>query len=321
MLHIKMLSLLLIAARFESSQLAISLQRGQTFPMHKFVALLFISLALTLPTRAAELAPYKNDLFAYPGIIEQTDGGRRVVVDYNELRDVNGRDEVPERRVKRSYVSMAPKAQEEDVALSTSVGRVTLMATGKQKGASIIVAYLHGKGGNRRQGSNDYTFGGNFNRIRNLMVLNNGLYLTPDFTDFGDKGASEVKAMLEIAMTVSPNAKVFVACGSMGGFLCHRLAADAAFAPKLSGMLLLGSFPDPEFQKSAFYKRKLPLFIGHGSLDKSSPVTNMEAFYAGIRKNSPDYPVWLHRFEAGIHGTPVRMSDWRLALNLMLGAK
>ena len=60
--------------------------------------------------------------------------------------------------------------------------------TGRQRGAKIIVAYLHGKGGNRKQGSNDYPFGGNFNRIRNLMVKNGGLYLTPDFSDFGDKG-------------------------------------------------------------------------------------------------------------------------------------
>ena len=42
-------------------------------------------------------------------------------------------------------------------------------------------------------------FGGNFNRIRNLMVQNGGLYLTPDFSDFGEKGTGEVKAMLEIA--------------------------------------------------------------------------------------------------------------------------
>ena len=285
------------------------------------LAVLSFVLAQACPSFSAELLPYKNDLFAYPGIIEETDNGHYRVVDYNELRDVNGRDEVPERRVKRAYVSLAPKAQEEDVALDTSAGRITVIATGKQTGASIVVVYLHGKGGNRRQGSNDYTFGGNFNRIRNLMILNNGLYLTPDFTDFGDKGASEVKAMLEIAISLSPNAKVFVACGSMGGFICHRLAADANFAPKLSGMLLLGSFPDPDFQKSAFYRRKLPLFIGHGSADKSSPMANMEAFYSGIRKNSPDYPVWLHRFETGIHGTPVRMSDWRLALNLMLAGK
>lgn len=55
------------------------------------------------------------------------------------------------------------------------------MAAGKQQGAAFIVIYLHGRGGNRLQGINDFTFGGNFNRVKNLAALNGGLYLTPDF--------------------------------------------------------------------------------------------------------------------------------------------
>lgn len=289
--------------------------------MKYFISLLFVLCATVSAAHAAELTPFKDALFAYPGILEQTDGGRRLVVDYNEMRDINGRDIEPERRVRREYVSLKPKGAEQDVALDTAAGRVAFIATGKQAGASIIVAYLHGKGGDRRQGQNDNRFGGNFNRIRNLMMLNNGLYVTPDFTDFGDRGAGQVTAVLEAVMAASPKAKVFVACGSMGGFICHRLAADAGFAPKLSGMLLLGSFPDPDFEKSAFFMRGLPLFIGHGGGDKTSPIGAMESFYSAIRKASPNYPVWMHRFETGSHGTPVRMSDWRLVLNLMLAAR
>jgi pimeloyl-ACP methyl ester carboxylesterase len=320
MLHIKNIAIAVHQHFLGSRQLAILHYYRQKSPMRLLLVLITL-LFFALSANSAELTPFKDDLFAYPGIIEKTDGGRRVVVDYNELRDVNGRDEVPERRVKRAYTSPVPKAEVEDVALETAIGRLTLVATGKQRGAKVIVAYLHGKGGNRQQGSNDFTFGGNFNRIRNLMVKNGGLYLTPDFSDFGDRGADEVKTVLELAMSLSPGAKVFVACGSMGGFICHRLAADSGFAPKLAGMLLLGSFPDPDFQKSSFFKKRLPLFIGHGSADKSSPAADMEAFYAGIRASSPDYPVFLHRFETGAHGTPVRMADWRLALNLMMGSK
>jgi pimeloyl-ACP methyl ester carboxylesterase len=283
----------------------------------RLLYLAFFTLITLHAPLAAELPSFKDDLFGYPGIIEQTDGGRRVVIDYNEMRDINGRDIEPERRVKRNYVSPKPKGAEKDVALDTSAGRVTFIATGRQQGASMIVLYLHGKGGDRRQGQNDNRFGGNFNRIRNLMLLSGGLYITPDFSDFGDRGAGQVKAILDSAMAASPGAPVYVACGSMGGFICHRLAADPETGGKLSGMLLLGSFPDPNFQKSAFFKFRRPLFIGHGSRDKSSPVDQMEEFYASIRQSAPSYPVWLHRFETGAHGTPVRMTDWRLALNLM----
>jgi hypothetical protein len=283
-------------------------------------ALLFTLLTVFSATlsHAADLPPFKDELFSYPGVLEQSDNGRRLVIDYNEMRDINGRDIEPERRVRRNYVSLKPKGAEKDAALDTDAGRVTFIATGRQQGASMIVAYLHGKGGDRRQGQNDNRFGGNFNRIRNLMLQSGGVYLTPDFSDFGDKGAGQVKAILNAAMAASPGAPVYVACGSMGGFICHRLAADPEIGGKLSGMLLLGSFPYPNFQKSAFFKAKRPLFIGHGSNDKSSPIGEMEAFYASIRKKAPSYPVWLHRFETGAHGTPIRMTDWRLALNLML---
>jgi hypothetical protein len=284
-------------------------------------AALCLLTGLTLDGNAAELAPFKDALFAYPAILEQSDSGRRVVIDYNELRDINGRDIEPERHARRQYVLPLPNGAEQDVAINIKGRPLKFMQVGRPIGASMIVAYLHGKGGDRKQGQNDSRFGGNFNRIRNLMLANGGLYVTPDFSDFAGNGKDEVKAILEFAIKASPNAKLFVACGSMGGFICHRLAADADFAPKLSGMLLLGSFPDPDFQKSAFFKAGLPLFIGHGGGDKTSPIGGMEAFYASIRKASPSYPVWLHRFETGSHGTPVRMSDWRLALNLMLAAR
>jgi hypothetical protein len=290
-----------------------------TVQIRRMRALLLILLTFVATTLApaAELPSFKDDLFAYPSILEQTDNGRRLVIDYNEMRDINGRDIEPERRVKRNYISPKPKGAEKDVALDTAAGRVTFIATGRQQGASIIVVYLHGKGGDRRQGQNDNRFGGNFNRIRNLMLVAGGVYITPDFSDFADKGAGQVKSIIDAAVASSPGAPVYVACGSMGGFICHRLAADPEIGAKLSGMLLLGSFPDPNFQKSAFFKAKRPLFIGHGSRDKSSPVGEMEAFYASIRQTAPSYPVWLHRFETGAHGTPIRMTDWRLALNLM----
>ena len=102
------------------------------------------------------------------------------------------------------------------------------VAVGKTEGAAIITIYLHGQGGSRKQGVDDFTFGGNFNRIKNLMADNGGLYLSPDFSDFGDKGAAEIAALIDHYAEASPGAKIFVACGSMGGCLCWKLAANDA---------------------------------------------------------------------------------------------
>jgi predicted esterase len=289
--------------------------------MMKMLSRIFVLLTFLFtsnPAFALELKPFKDAEFGYRGFIGDAFNPLDLTIDYQELRDINARDEVPERRVKRNYVSLAPRKQEKDVKIETPLGVLHAIATGRQEGAAFIVIYLHGQGGNRRQGSNDYSFGGNFNRVRNLAIQNGGLYLTPDFSTFDEKGAAEVKAILSAFLQKSPDASLVIACGSMGGFLCHRLAKHVDLAPHLKGMLFLGSFADKNFAKSAAIKSGMRVFIGHGSNDVTSPLSNMEAFAAGLRGAGGKGNVMLHRFQSGTHGTPVRMSDWRLVLNWML---
>ncbi len=280
-------------------------------------ALAFVCLSTA--ASALQLEPYKDDLFAYPGILKTGDSGDYVVIDYNEMRDINGRDEVPERRVKQNYVSLQPKRSQKDLVVTTDKGPVKVIAVGKlDPGAAVITIYLHGQGGNRQQGMNDFTFGGNFNRVKNLMDRNGGLYLTPDFSDFGDKGEAEVTGLIDYFKSQSPRAKLFVACGSMGGSLCWRLAQDAQSAKNISGLIILGSLWDDHFIGSPSFKRRIPVFFGHGSRDPVFAIDKQEAFYQQIRTSAKGYPVRFHRFESGNHGTPIRMTDWRGVLNWML---
>ena len=268
------------------------------------------------PASALTLKPFKDSLFAYPGILSQADGGDFLTVDYRETRDINQRDEVPERRVKGEYVRLSVRSAQKDLSVSTTAGDIRHVAVGKTEGASAITIYLHGQGGSRRQGVDDFTFGGNFNRIKNLMWDNGGLYLSPDFSDFEATGVAEIAALLSHYAAKSPGAPIFVACGSMGGAICWALANDKSIASKLSGLLLLGSFPSEDFVKSTAYARKVPLFIGQGSRDTVFPVETQEAMYRRLR--SAGYPVRFVRFETGTHGTPIRMTDWREMLNWML---
>ena len=150
------------------------------------------------------------------------------------------------------------------------------------------------------------------------MADNGGLYLSPDFSDFGDKGAAEVAALIEHYASASPNAKLFVACGSMGGYLCWKLAANDAVAARFSGLLLLGSVVDEDFKGTPAFKRKIPVFFGHGSHDMVFPVEKQEAFFRSLRAGKGGYPTRFVRFETGTHGTPIRMTDWRDTLNWML---
>lgn len=270
---------------------------------------------------ALQLAPYKDALFAYPAELSSRDNGDYRVFDYREYRDINQRDSIPERRVDNRYVSLRVRRVQHDMALDTPLGRLRYFAVGAQKGAGVITVYLHGQGGSRRQGVNDFTFGGNFNRIKNLMADNGGLYLSPDFSDFGDKGASQVATIVAHYLRLSPNAALFVACGSMGGGICWKLAENEKIAPKLSGLLLLGSMWDEDFFKSPAFKRKVPVFFAQGSHDTVFPVERQEAFFEEIRKRSPGYPTRFARFETGTHGTPIRMTNWRQVLNWMLSLR
>lgn len=287
------------------------------------IAVLAASMFAFAPGRAAAelVAPFKDKLFAYPARLAEADGGRHITVDYREERDIDGRDEVPERRVWSHYVDLGVRRAQKDLTAATDAGRIAHMAVGRAEKARFIVVYLHGQGGSRRQGMDDMTFGGNFNRLKNLAARNDGLYLTLDFSDFGAGGARQVSSLVGAYAARSPGAPVFVACGSMGGGLCWRLADDAALAPRLGGLILLGSHWDDGFFSSRAFGRKVPLFFGHGGNDRVYPVARQEEFFRAILKRAPDYPARFVRFETGSHGTPIRMSDWRAVLNWMAAAR
>ncbi|PZV40256.1 alpha/beta hydrolase [Mesorhizobium kowhaii] len=275
-------------------------------------------LSTVAQSQPLSLKPFKDDLFAYPATLSSETNGAYTVLDYHELRDINQRDEVPERRVHAQYTDTGVRKVQQDLLLKTDAGDVRHVAVGKAEGAGIIVLYLHGQGGSRKQGVDDFTFGGNFNRLKNLMAGNGGLYLSPDFPDFGDTGASQVAALIDHYAEQSPGAKIFVACGSMGGALCWKLAARKDTGGRINGLLLLGSLWDESFFASPAFKRRVPVFFGQGSHDVVFPVATQEAFFRSILAKSKTYPTRFVRFETGTHGTPIRMTDWRGTLNWML---
>jgi hypothetical protein len=289
-------------------------------------ALALPGLLVTGPAFAdgLRLAPYKDDLFQYGTVLESKADGAFRVVDYDEMRDINGRDEVPERRAQRKYVSLKTKRVEDHLTYEAGGRTLKYVGAGATKGpARLIVIYLHGQNGTRYQGADDWTFGGNFNRVKNMTVAAGGAYLSPDFSDFEATGTAEIKALMQHYAARSPGAPIFVACGSYGGKLCWSLAQDPEAASMISGLILLGSLNDPGFLKTAAMKkggRPIPIFLGHGSRDPIIDWKTQQAFFDQVRKKSPGYPIKFVLFQNGNHGTPIRMTDWRETLNWMLAS-
>lgn len=273
-------------------------------------------------TSGFQLAPYKDRLFGYPHILRSLYGGDYLKVQYVKSRDLYGRDAVPMKKVHPHYVSLETRRFERDYTLREGRTKVRFIGVGNVAGgARIIVIFVHGQNGTRFLGANDMMFGGNFNRIKNLMVRNEGAYASPGLADFRERGARQTALLIKTLSERSPGAPVFVACGSMGGAICWRLVNTPSTAQRLSGLLFLGSNYDRSFLKSAAFRRfskRIPIYIGHGGDDKIFSWQAQARFFKRVRQLSPGYPIRFVLFDTGSHGTPIRMTDWRDILNWML---
>ncbi|MCG6858078.1 MAG: alpha/beta hydrolase [Salaquimonas sp.] len=264
------------------------------------------------------LAPFKETAFRYRKPLEVSDGGRFMIVPYDELVDINKRDEVPVRKVRSWWVSKLPRGAEVEGQYEVGGRRHLYRAVGQLSGGSkMTVIYIHGRGGNKDWGFDDERFGGNFNRLKNMLLKAGGAYVSPDFTDFEADGLADVKALVNkfSKLTSGP---LIVACGSLGNNHCWSLAQDAAITSKLSGLIVLSGFPNERFFSSPAVHspgHRVALVISHGTWDPDFDYKPMVEFYRTLRAKAPDYPVRLILFETGKHGAPVRMIDWRDTLN------
>lgn len=264
------------------------------------------------------LAPFKDDLFSYPPLTALSDDGAYVDVDYSEARDIDRRDEVPERRVKPAYVDLSPLSSQVDRSLPTPAGPLNVMSVGQSADPSVIVLFVHGRGGDRRLGMNDRTFGGNFNRLKNLVSRAGGLYATIDAGSFTDADATRLSALVETLGGQYPDASFVLACGSMGGEFCWDVVAKPGTLSVVDGIVMLSAnnvAAKVAALRQAAGSRRIPLVLAHGTRDKVFAWDGAKAIYTRLR--GEDYPVRFLSFDGGNHGTPIRMIDWRDTLNWM----
>ena len=278
------------------------------------LARLSFVVAATFALSAYQLPSHKDRMFAYPAIVDGS--GDDITVDYRKERDIYGRDAQPRRKVKSRYISRGVRWSRKRRSYRSLSGKTLNMFTvGKARQPRISVVYLHGRGGSRRQGINDWIFGGNFNRLQNLMVKGRGRLYTPDFSGFGEDGADDIAGLVAKIDRETPNTRLVIACGSMGSKQCWRLARDPRTRGIIDGMVILGG----RWDEKAVGKASFPVVFGHGSLDETYPVSRQKAFAKTLAKNGQ--PVRFVTFRSGVHGTPIRMIDWRTELNWILSQK
>ncbi len=283
-----------------------------------------IVVLLSQSASALELKSYKNKLFSYPAVLEKGHGGDYLKLDYRSSRDMDERDKVRGARVKSYYVSKRGRRGQKKLTFIAGGRQVEYGRTGKPKGAQWIMVFLHGRNGDRSLGLNDYNFGGNFNRLKNLAVRNKGLYLTPTITNFETAGAQDVAALVDRYAKQSPGAQIMLACGSMGSFICWQYLTGVVPIKPLGGIFMMGAIAENRFLGTAYAKGKaepVPIVFAHGTDDTVFNWKQTQNLFESLKVARPNYPARLLLFETGSHGTPIRMIDWRREINWVLSHK
>ena len=318
----------------------------------RFVALstfVICAQATALAAPAVVLAPFKDDDHAikpYDGVLRRCDttinertlklppmDGRHVIYDFNEARDVNGRD-IPmangkwQNVAQAKYITLlAPGHQRAfDLHVSTALGTRTLETTevGNPNGAKFAIVFIHGAAGiyaNKDLGMNDDTFSGNFNRLKNLVVQNGGVYYTPTIKDFEKAGPDEVSQLIAHIAQKSPGAPIVLSCASSGGSVCAGVSKIESAAKNLSGIVLMGSSWGGDFVGSYAFKNRVPVVFAQGTCDRNNPYDRLFSLFSTILRRDNTYPTQFQGFADGVHGTPIRMIDWRTTLNWIFSVR
>lgn len=235
---------------------------------------------------------------------------------YDEMKHVNGRDEIPVVKALPERVDLTG-IEKREVSIYHAGGQMLTYEIGsvKDKDCKFSVVFVHGAAPQKGElGVNDDMFGGNFNRLKHLAADNNGLYYSPsiNFDSTGEKG---IKALLEhIQKKSCPNSKVVIACASAGSEVCWKLAQSDDAVKNLSGIMLVGGADtlDYDVTKSKAFQNRIPIMILHGEKDGYS---SHEEIYSKLIKADANYPARFVLFSKGGHGTPIRMIDWKDSLN------
>jgi hypothetical protein len=277
-------------------------------------AAVLLGLVLPAASKATRPPPYRlqpleGDAFPAPTILESEFGGDYARVAFVPVAESD--------QAGRTLIDAIPAPPQQELTFENNGSTLKYLAVGDlSKPAKMILVYVHGLGDDRSQGVHEKRFGGTFARLKRLAAENNVIYLSPDFSGFGREAEGQIAALITDYAGRSPGAPVFIACISLGGNLCWRLAENAGDASPLRGILVFGA-PDRGFLKH-IASPPVSVYLGIGTKDAFTSWKSEDTFFRDVKTAAPDYPIKLTIFEGGEHATAIRLTDWVEVLNWML---
>lgn len=234
-------------------------------------------------------------------------------IQYDPLEHYRGWDRVPGEQANRNRVSALPRGVESSYQVRLANRRTQIYQTGALSSAQFAVVFVHGAGGNGSLGNNDWSFGGNFNRLKNIVFKSGGVYLSPSFR-LNNSGVGVAQAMVDWVREEAGDIPVVFVCASRGSVICDGLLrARYSESRAVDGFIYLGAQSGPSASSSSDYRgQRVPIILAHGSYDPVLPWESMLAVYDSWRRGG--YPVQFQLHHGGVHGTPIRLFDWRRGL-------
>jgi hypothetical protein len=276
----------------------------------------------SIHSRKIVLSPFKDDLFRHRDTIRTSHNGLLNIYNFNEKEDVDLRDKVPVKKADPKYVqAIDPKMQRKlQIQVATRLGsrQLEVMEVGARSGANFAVVFIHGAVPQEMRltlGVLDETFSGNFNRLKNMVIQDAGSYYTPWVRDFGPSGAEEVFALIKHIEKMSPDARIVLACASSGGQICTQIANAPDALGSVAGLFIMGTGTNPHIFNSVAVRSRIPILYTHGMRDSLVKAEGQIAEFDAILQRDRKYPIAFIGFHTGGHGVPIRMIDWREALN------
>lgn len=272
------------------------------------------------------LSPFKDELFKHRELISESHDGLLKVYNFSEKEDVDLRDKIPVKKADPKYVqAIDPRMQRKIIVpVSTAHGSrsIEAMEVGASSRARFAVIFIHGGVPQHMRltlGVLDETFSGNFNRLKNMVIQDGGSYYTPWVRDFGESGAEEVLAIIKHIELVSPGARIVLACASSGGQICTQIANSSNALVSVAGLFIMGTATRPHILNSLAVRQRVPILYTHGMRDSLVKAEGQIAEFDALLQRDRNYPTAFIGFHTGGHGVPIRMIDWREALNWFYG--
>lgn len=302
------------------------------------------SSATAVTSSGLVLEPFKDELHAirpFDGVLHRCQkypernpktlslpkmDGRHVIYEYSEREYVDKRDKRVNGRwvnslnedFEKLYLTPLSAGDVRNFDLPLASGKLETAEVGNPNGARFAVIFIHGAAGiyaNKDLGMKDDTFSGNFNRLKNLVVRNKGVYYTPTIKDFPGQGPKDVAQLIAyISAKAVPGAPIVLACASSGGMLCAGISQMEEPSKRLSGFILMGASIGGYIGTPA-HRNRVPVVYAEGTCDYGNPYHQFFGAFEAMLRKDKTYPTQFQGFADGVHGTPIRMMDWRATLN------